>query len=423
MATFFVMDSNGSMMTILPALTKKLVDFGSCAILKTMIFQESLLTHLECPECSAHFDADKVQTFCAECKSPLLARYDFERARTQTARELFAARPRGLWRWAELLPVRAPAHRLTLGEGDTPLLKSAHLGMTYGFKNLYIKDESTNPAGSIKARGLATVVSRAMELGVHAFVISTGGNSGGALAAYVARGRAQAHVYMPKDAPLASQVEVQRHGADLHLVDGPIADVAKLAGEEAAKRGWFDLSTFKEPYRCEGIKTMGFELAESFGWELPEVIIYPTGGGTGLVGMWKAFAELESLGWIGAQRPRMVSVQAAGCAPIVRAVQENKDRVQFWDGAQTIASGLRAPGAFADRLILRAIRESHGTALAVTDDEILVCQKEMATTEGILAAPEGAATLAALKKLRATGWLAPDERIVLINTGAGLKYL
>jgi threonine synthase len=411
------------MLTILPALAKNLVDFGSCAILKPMIFPESLLTHLECPECGKRLDADVVQTFCADCRSPLLARYDLERARTKTTRDLFASRPRGLWRWAELLPVRTPAHRLTLGEGDAPLLKSAHLGMTYGFKNLYIKDESSNPTGSFKARGLAMAVSRAMELGIHDFVVPSAGNAGGALAAYAARGRALAHVYMPKDAPLANQVEVQRHGADLHLVDGLMPDVAKLAGEEAAKHGWFDMSTFKEPYRCEGQKTLGLELAESFGWELPEVILHPTGGGTGLVGMWKAFAELESLGWIGAQRPRLVSVQAAGCAPIVRAVRGNRARTEFWDGAQTIASGLRVPGAFADRLILRAIRESHGTALAVTDDEIMACQREMSTTEGILAGPEGAATLAAVKQLREAGWLAPDERIVLFNTGTGLKYL
>ncbi len=411
------------MLPILPALAKNPADFSSCAILKPMRFPESLLTHLECPECGKDFDADVVQTFCADCRSPLLARYDLERARIQATRELFAARPRGLWRWAELLPVRAPAHRLTLGEGDTPLLKATNLGRKYGFKNLYIKDESTNPTGSFKARGLAIAVSRALELGIHAFVIPTAGNAGGALAAYAARGRAQAHVYMPNDAPPANQVEVQRLGADLHLVDGLISEAARLAGEEATRHGWFDVSTFKEPYRCEGKKTMGLELAESFGWELPDVIIYPTGGGTGLVGMWKAFAELESLGWIGAQRPRMVSVQAAGCAPIVRAVRENKDRAEFWDGAQTIAAGLRVPGAFADRLILRAIRESQGTAVAVTDDEIVDCQKEMAGTEGIFAAPEGAAALAAFRQLRDANWLSPDERIVLFNTGTGLKYL
>jgi threonine synthase len=388
-----------------------------------MRFPESLLTQLECPECGRDYDADVVQTFCADCQSPLFARYDLQRVRTQTALELFSARSRGIWRWAELLPVRAPAHRLNLGEGDTPLLKATNLGRKYGFKNLYIKDESTNPTGSFKARGMAIAVSRALELGIHAFVIPAAGNAGGALAAYAARGHTQADVYMPTDALPANQAEVRRFGADLHLVEGSISDAARLAGEEAKRNGWFDMSTFKEPYLCEGNKTMGFELAESFGWELPEVIICPTGGGAGLVGMWKAFAELESLGWIGARRPRMVSVQAAGCAPIVRAVRENRDRAEFWDGAQTIATGLRVPGVFADRLILRAIRESQGAALDVTDDDILDCQKEMAATEGIFTAPEGAAALAAFRQLRDANQLSPEERIVLFNTGTGLKYL
>jgi threonine synthase len=411
------------MLPILPSLSKNLDDFGSCAILKKMSYPESTLTHLECPECGKQFNADTHQTFCSDCKSPLLARYDLKHAANQTTRSLIAARAKGLWRWAEILPVRATAYRLTLGEGDTPLLKANGLGKKYGFNQLYIKDESTNPTGSFKARGLVMAVSRALELGAREFVIPTAGNAGGALAAYAARGQARAHVYMPKDAPLANQVEVQRFGADLHLVDGLISDAAKLANADAAKNNWFDVSTFKEPYRCEGKKTMGLELAESFDWELPDVIIYPTGGGTGLVGMWKAFEELETLGWIGAKRPRMVSVQAAGCAPIVRAVRENKARAEFWEGAQTIASGLRVPGAFADRLILRAIRESHGTALAVTDKEIMTCQQEMAGMEGIFAAPEGAATLAALIHLREDGWLAANERVVLFNTGTGLKYL
>ena len=337
------------MVSILPSLTKNLVDFYSCAILKPMRFPESLLTHLECPECGRDFDADVVQTICSDCQSPLFARYDLERTRTQATRDQFAARPRGIWRWAELLPVRAPVHRLTLGEGDTPLLKATNLGRKYGFKNLYIKDESTNPTGSFKARGLATAVSRALELGIHAFAIPTEGNAADGLAAYAARGRAQAHIYMPADAPAANQVEARRLGAELHLVDGLASD--------AAKHGWFDVSAFKEPYGCEGYKTLGLELAESFGWELPDVIICPTGNGTGLVGMWKSLAELESLGWIGAQRPRMISVQAAGCAPIVRAMRENRDRAEFEDEAQTIASELRVLNTFADRLILRAIKE------------------------------------------------------------------
>jgi len=384
---------------------------------------ESALINLECPECGKLFNADEVQTFCQDCRGPLLARYDLAAARKSLTREAVSARPRGIWRWSEILPVRAPAFRLTLGEGDTPLLKAANLGKALEMGELYIKDESANPTGSFKARGLAMAVARALELGLHGFVIPTAGNAGGALAAYAARGRAQAHVYMPKDAPLPNQAEVKISGAELVLVDGLISDAAKLAGEQAKTHGWFDVSTFKEPYRCEGKKTMGLELAEAFGWELPEVIIYPTGGGTGLVGMWKAFDELEQLGLIGNKRPRMVSVQAEGCAPIVRAFNEHSERAVFWEGAQTLASGLRVPGAFADRLILRAIRESQGTALAVSDAEIILAQKEMAASEGIFAAPEGAATLVAVRHLLASGWLGQAERVVLFNTGSGLKYL
>ncbi|HEY3313634.1 MAG TPA: threonine synthase [Anaerolineales bacterium] len=388
-----------------------------------MSFPESALTRLECPECGRVFNADEVQTFCQACRSPLLAKYDLHSARQTLTREALQARPRGIWRWSELLPVRSPAFRLTLGEADTPLLKTDNLGKTLGMPELYIKDESTNPTGSFKARGLVLAVARALELGLHEFVIPTAGNAGGALAAYAARARVHAHVFMPRDAPLSNQIEVKVSGAELELVDGLISDAARLAGEAASLNHWFDVSTFKEPYRCEGKKTMGLELAEAFGWDLPDVILYPTGGGTGLVGMWKAFAELEQIGLIGSKRPRMVSVQAEGCAPIVRAFNNNEERATFWDGAQTVASGLRVPGAFADRLILRAIRESQGTALAISDDAILACQKELASGEGIFAAPEGAATLAALKYLLASGWVDHADRVVLFNTGSGLKYL
>ncbi len=407
----------------LRAISVLIVKNSGCAILQTMKLPESSLLHLECPECGKPFNADEVQTFCLDCRGPLLARYDLSAARTTLTRQALSARPKGIWRWSEILPVRAPAFRLTLGEGDTPLLKVDNLGQALGMSELYIKDESANPTGSFKARGLAMAVARALELGLHGFVIPTAGNAGGALAAYAARARAQAHVYMPKDAPISNQMEVKISGAELVLVDGLISDAAKLAGEHAKNHGWFDVSTFKEPYRCEGKKTMGLELAESFGWELPDVIIYPTGGGTGLVGMWKAFDELEQLGLIGAGRPRMVSVQAEGCAPVVRAFNGKSDRAQFWDGAHTIAAGLRVPGAFADRLILRAIRESKGTALAVSDEEILACQKELAVVEGLFAAPEGAATLTAVKHLLQDGWLGKNERVVLFNTGSGLKYL
>jgi threonine synthase len=288
---------------------------------------------------------------------------------------------------------------------------------------LYVKDESVNPTGSFKARGLCAAVSKALELGVRSFVIPTAGNAGGALAAYAARAGVEAHVFMPKDAPHSNILEVQSSGADLRLVDGLISDAARLASTEAAEKGWFDVSTFKEPYRVEGKKTMGLELAEQFSWELPDVILYPTGGGTGLVGMWKAFDELEQLGWIGPKRPRMVSVQAQGCAPIVKAFSEGKDRAEFWKNATTIASGLRVPAAFADRLILRAIRASRGTALTVSDEHILRTQDQLAREEGIFAAPEGAATLAALELLLVNQWVKPDESVVLYNTGSGLKYI
>jgi threonine synthase len=353
----------------------------------------------------------------------LLACYDLDGAGARLDRREISARSKGLWRWAELLPVRSAAFRLTLGEGDTPLLSAAGIGKRLGVRYVFLKDESANPTGSFKARGMAVAVSRGMELGVRGFAVPTAGNAGGALAAYAARGRVDAHIFMPADAPAANQAEVRHFGAGLSLVEGLISDAAREAESEAHAQGWFNVSTFKEPYRCEGKKTLGFELAEALGWDLPEVIIYPTGGGTGLVGMWKAFDELEHLGWLGSRRPRMVCVQAAGCAPIVRAFEQGAERASYWDGAQTVAAGLRVPNAFADRLILRALRASKGTALAVSDEEILASQAELASLEGILAAPEGAATLAALVRLVDEGWISPDERVVLFITGGGLKYL
>ncbi len=384
---------------------------------------ESALTHLECPECGKIVDADRVQNFCADCRSPLLARYDIQKVAASLTPAQVYARPRGLWRWAELLPVRNEEFRLTLGEGDKPLLPAGRLGKELDLDHLFIKDESSNPTGSFKARGLCVAVSRALELGCREFVIPTAGNAGGALAFYAARAGVIAHVFMPGDAPPANQREVRAAGADLHLVDGLISDAARLAAEAARGTNWFDVSTFKEPYRVEGKKTMGFELAESFDWHLPDVIIYPTGGGTGLVGMWKAFAELEALGWIGPERPRMVAVQAAGCAPLVRAFQGGAQRAEPWQNAATLASGLRVPVVFADRLILAILRDSHGTALAVSDDEILAAQGGMARTEGVLACPEGAATLAGLRHLVDNGWVHQDEKVVLFNTGTGLKYI
>jgi threonine synthase len=311
-----------------------------------------------------------------------------------------------------------------LGEGDTATLHLPRVGNLLGLSNLFVKDESSNPTGSFKARGLSAAVSKAKELGIKKVIIPTAGNAGGAMAAYAARAGMQALIYMPKDTPIANIIESRIAGAEVILVDGLISDAAKLAGEKARAAGWFDLSTFKEPYRIEGKKIMGYELAEFFNWTLPDVIIYPTGGGTGLVGMWKAFDELEQLGWLeNTKRPRMVSVQAEGCAPVIKAFHSGASTCDFWPGAQTMASGLRVPKSFADRLILANIRESNGTAVAVSDAAILEAQKNLAVQEGIFAAPEGAATLSALEELIAQKWIQRDERVVLFNTGTGLKYL
>jgi threonine synthase len=384
---------------------------------------QSALSHLECPECGRQYDCRRPQTICKNCGSPLIARYDLAQAGKTLNATAVASRPRGIWRWAELLPVREEKDRIALGEGDTPLVASHRLAGSLGLSDVRIKDESGNPTGSFKARGLAAAVSKALELGMKELVIPTAGNAGGALAAYAARASMKAHVFMPRDAPAANQHEVISFGAELILVDGLISDAGKRAAEAAAKNGWFDVSTFKEPYRVEGKKTMGFELFEHYGGHLPDVVLYPTGGGTGLVGMWKAFDELEALGWIDAARPRMISVQAAGCAPVVRAFASGMDRIEAWVGAETLAAGLRVPAPFADRLILRALRASKGTAIDVTDHEIQAAQRDLASQEGLLCAPEGAATWAALKKLTDQGWIKREERVVLFNTGSGLKYL
>jgi len=329
-----------------------------------------------------------------------------------------------MWRWHELLPITNPENIVFLGEGDTALLKVPNLGKELGLTNLFVKDESTNPTGSFKARGLAAAVSKAKELGIKKVIIPTAGNAGGAMAAYAARANIQATIYMPKDTPRANVEESRMAGAEVILIDGLISDAAGMAGEKARAEGWFDLSTFKEPYRAEGKKIMGYELAESFDWTLPEVIIYPTGGGTGLVGMWKAFAELEELGWLeNTKRPRMVAVQADGCAPVVKAFDEGAEFCDFWLDAHTLASGLRVPKSFADALILNNLRESNGTAVMVSDQAILKSQRQLGRSEGIFAAPEGAATLAALDILVQNKWITPDERVVLFNTGSGLKYL
>ena len=384
----------------------------------------SYLANLSCSECGEIFNPDQVQTFCPTCQAPLLVQYDLNAARQRLDREEISHRTQGMWRWAELLPVRDPQFRLTLGEGDAPLLSLPRLGAELGLPHLFCKEEGRNPTGSFKARGLAAAVSKAKELGLTRLIIPTAGNAGGALAAYAARGGMQSCVIMPEDTPLANIEETRIAGAEVILVPGLISDAARLVAEKALQEDWFDVSTFKEPYRTEGKKVMGYELAEHFDWQLPEVILYPTGGGTGLVGMWKAFAELETLGWLeSAARPRMVAIQAEGCAPVIQAFQAGAQRCEFWQGAQTIASGLRVPKSFADREILRNLHQSQGTAVTVSDAEITQAQQRLARLEGIFAAPEGAATLAALEKLLQQGWVRPHERIVLFNTGSGLKYL
>ena len=384
----------------------------------------SYLSHLQCSDCGQIFDAQVIQTFCPDCQAPLLARYDLKTARQELDRDAFTRRQGGMWRWHELLPVHNPANMLTLGEGDAPLLRLPRLERELGLTNLYVKEEGQNPTGSFKARGLSSAISKARELGVTKVVIPTAGNAGGAMAAYAARGGLEAYIFMPKDTPQANIEESRIAGATVILIDGLISEAAGMAGEKARVEGWFDVSTFKEPYRAEGKKIMGYEIAEAFGWELPDVLIYPTGGGTGLVGMWKAFDELETLGWLkNSKRPRLVAIQAEGCAPFVRAFEKGSPFCDFWLNAHTIAAGLRVPKSFADQLVLRDLAQSNGTALSVSDSDILKSQRHLASIEGIFAAPEGAATLAGLVKLVQDGWVKSDEKIILFNTGTGLKYL
>jgi threonine synthase len=384
----------------------------------------SYATHLICKDCGKEYSINEVNTFCLDCQSPLFTEYDLEGVRQNLQREKISSRQRGMWRWHELLPVQSPLNCVTLGEGDAPLLQLPRLGKLLNLENLYVKDESSNPTGSFKARGIAAAIGKAKENGIAKVIIPTAGNAGGAMAAYAARAGLKAHIFMPKDTPIANIQESRMAGAEVELVDGLISDAAGMAGIKARAEGWFDLSTFKEPYRVEGKKIMGYELAEAFGWALPDVIIYPTGGGTGLVGMWKAFAELEALGWLEkADRPRLVAVQAKGCAPVVKAFEAHTTFCDFWINAHTVASGLRVPKSFADHTILQDIYESNGIAVAVSDEAIIAAQHQLGQEEGIFAAPEGAATLAGLVKLLGQNWIQPTERVVLFNTGSGLKYI
>jgi threonine synthase len=380
------------------------------------------LTQLECTHCGRAFDAAALHGACPDDGRPLYARYDLEAVGRCLRREDLAGREASLWRYGELLPVQDPRHIVTLGEGWTPLLPLTRLASEWGLKHTWVKDESQMPTGSFKARGMAVALSRARELGVQRVAAPSAGNAGGAMATYAARAGLEAFVFMPEDVPRINQIECEVAGARTYLVKGLITDCGRLVRANASRMDWFDVSTLKEPYRVEGKKTMGFELAEQMGWELPDVVLYPTGGGTGLVGMWKAWEELERLGWIGSRRPRMVAVQAEGCAPIVRAFQTGAEEAAPWENAATGASGLRVPAAVGDRLMLQALRDSGGAAIAVSEAEIAESIRTLAMREGIFAAPEGAATVAGLRRLLDAGLVGGDERIVLFNTGSGLKY-
>ncbi len=376
------------------------------------------LSRLVCTKCGASLERGGAN-LCPKCGGPLFARYETP----SLDRDAGASRPKTIWRWHEMMPVEDPANIVSLGEGGTPLLRAERLGKAAGFSNLWIKDEGNNPTGSFKARGLSAAVSKAKELGRTKIALPTAGNAGGAAAAYAAKAGMECFVFMPEDTPPLFRLECERYGANVTLVPGLIDACGRIVAERATREGWHDVSTLKEPYRVEGKKTMGYELAEDFGWELPDAILYPTGGGTGLIGMWKAFDEMEELGWIGPRRPRMISVQATGCAPIPKAFAEGRAASEKWENAETYASGLRVPKAFADFLILRDVRASGGDAVAVTDDEMRRAADEIGAAEGLFACPEGAAVWAAAKKLSASSRLDPRSRIVLFNTGTGFKYL
>jgi len=379
------------------------------------------LEKLVCSKCGREFSPDEPQTICEKCNAPLLPIYDLESVKDALSKEDLKGRRTDMWRYRELLPIKDERNIVSLGEGLTPVLKLEKLGEKLGIKNLYTKDDGLIPTGTFKARGLAMAVSKAKELGLKKLAMPTAGNAGAALAAYAAKAGIEAYVIMPEDAPLTCKLECYIFGARVYLVRGLISDAGRIVSEGKRKFGWFDVSTMKEPYRVEGKKTMGLEIAEQFNWEVPDVILYPTGGGTGIIGMWKAFNELKELGWIDEKMPRMISIQSEGCAPIVKAFKGGKKESEFWKDAKTIAAGIRVPKAFADFLILRALYESGGGSVAVSDKEILEASKEFAR-EGVFACPEGAATLAGLKQLLEEGNIDKDEKILLYNTGSGIKY-
>ncbi len=386
------------------------------------MFTGTAIRYLECSRTAERLDAGRIHNL-SSAGWPLLVRYDLAMLRLNWSRETLRAAPPTMWRYSPLLPVKNAENIVSLHEGLTPLHKLNHLGKHLDCDDLWLKDEGVNPTGTFKARGLSCAVSMCRELGIRKVAIPTAGNAGGALAAYAAAAGIEAHVFMPSDVPSANFVEAKSFGAKVTLVDGLISDCAKRVAEGKERENWFDVSTLKEPYRIEGKKTMGFEAAEQFGWELPDAIFYPAGGGVGMIGMWKAFEELYELGWIGTKRPKMIAVQAEGCAPMVRAFERGEESSEFWKGAETLASGLRVPKALGDFLVLRIVRESAGTAVAVADKEMMNAAAELASSEGLFIAPEGGACLAALYKLRKSGFLKKNERILIYNTGSGYKYL
>ena len=374
----------------------------------------SRTTYLECTKCGAHIDADHPQTVCPNDGGVLYVRYSLKNIKKDFNRGSLASLPATMWRYAKVLPDAPP---VSLGEGFTPMLPSRE------FSNVFIKEEGLNPTGSFKARGMSVAVTMAKAYRLKRLAAPSAGNAASALAAYAAAAGIEAHIFMPRDVPLANRVECESYGARVTLVDGLISDCARMVAERKEKEGWFDVSTLKEPFRLEGKKTMGYEVAEQFDWKVPQGIIYPTGGGVGLIGMWKAFEEMETLGWIGSERPKMVVVQSSGCAPIVKAWNEGGLTSDFWPDATTLAAGLRVPKAYGDYLILDILKQSGGIAVAATDAEIMEAFHHWARVEGIFAAPEGAASLAAYRKLRARGFFSSEDKVVLFNTGSGLKYL
>jgi threonine synthase len=378
------------------------------------------LSHLECTACGLHHEWSRLQNLCTACQKPLFAIYDMATAVRKLTRQALRAQEKSLWRYRELLPLPADVEPVSLGEGGTPLLRMTRFG---GDVDLWVKDESLNPTQSFKARGMAVAVSMAKHLGATKLAAPSAGNAGGALAAYAARAGLEAHIFMPRDTPRANLIECRELGAHVTLIDGLITDCSAEIARYKDKEGWFDLATLKEPYRIEGKKTLGYELAEQMNWQLPDLILYPTGGGTGLIGMWKAFDEMEALGWIDRKRPRMFCVQASGCAPIVRAFEAGEKSASEFSNAHTMASGLRVPKAIGDFLILNILRQSNGGAVAVDDEGMIRTAGEVGAREGVFAAPEGAACFAALRLLRSAGKIRPGERVVIFNTGSGIKYL